>query len=79
MALRFSAKEIGALAALLTVCAVVAVAGIAMIFREPQPEGREAVYQLAEMLVGLAAGLLGGGSAGYALGKSDKTSIEKEN
>lgn len=68
---RFSAREIGALIALSTVCLIVLMAVISFVFREPPPEGREAIFQLAEAMLGLAAGLLGGGGIGYAIGKTE--------
>jgi len=74
---RFDARELGALLALCTACAVVTIAIIGMIFRPPQPEGREAVYHIVSSLVGLAAGLLGGGAAGFALA-SKKEQAKKE-
>lgn len=71
---RFSAKEIAALISLSTVCLVVLIATIAFIFRPPPPEGRQAVYQLASGLIGMAAGLLGGvAGTAYAIERKEKT------
>jgi len=74
---RFDARELGALLALATVCIVVTVTVIGMLFRPPHPDGREALYHTVSGLTGLAAGLLGGGAAGFALA-AKKAEKEKE-
>ena len=69
---RFTSRELGALISLITICLIVIITTVAWIFRPPPPDGREALYQIISSLVGLAAGLLGGGTAGYVMGKADK-------